>query len=360
MIKIVTIIGARPQFVKAATISRSIKKTKSILEVIVHTGQHYDENMSKVFFEEMSIPKPDYNLGIGGGKHGQQTGEMLINIEKVLLKEEPKIVLVYGDTNSTIAGALVASKLHIPVLHIEAGLRSFNRKMPEEINRVLTDHISEMLFISTDAALNNLKNEGISDSKIYRVGDVMYDAAIFYKEKAIKQSEIIETLGLINTTFILATVHRAENTDNKERLTLIMKELDKISTNNKVILPLHPRTNQKMKEYKIRTKNITFIDPLGYIDMVMLEMKCAMIITDSGGIQKEAFFHKKPCITLRSETEWTELVEAGCNFLWSDEDSLLELYDKVKSRELNFSNEYYGNGKAASLIIDQIVRAYLN
>ncbi|WP_299434126.1 UDP-N-acetylglucosamine 2-epimerase (non-hydrolyzing) [uncultured Aquimarina sp.] len=358
MIKILTIIGARPQFIKAATISRVIKNTENILEIIVHTGQHYDDNMSKIFFEEMDIPKPHYNLGIGGGLHGQQTGEMLINIEKVLIDEKPTVIIVYGDTNSTIAGALAATKLHIPVVHIEAGLRSFNKKMPEEVNRIMTDHISDKLFTSTDAAIENLKNEGICDTKIHKVGDVMYDAALFYKEKAVHNSKIIEELNLTNNDFVLATVHRAENTDSKERLSRILHELDQISTKINVVLPLHPRTKQKIEEYKIITKNITFINPIGYIDMVMLERTCKMIITDSGGIQKEAFFHKKPCITLRSETEWVELVASGCNSLWTDEISLMDLYDKVIDTELNLSHNFYGDGNAASLIIDQIISTY--
>ncbi len=358
MIKIVTIIGARPQFIKAATISRVIKNADDIVEIIIHTGQHYDNNMSHVFFEEMEIPTPNYNLGIGGGNHGHQTGSMLISIENVLVTEEPTLVIVYGDTNSTLAGALAATKLQIPVIHIEAGLRSFNRNMPEEINRVLTDHISEMLFTPTDAAIENLKNEGIYESKMYRVGDIMYDAALFYKEKAKINSEIIKTLNLENVDFILATVHRAENTDSKERLTSIMKGLDEISIKTKIILPIHPRTKQKIKEYKIKTKNITFIDPLGYIDMVMLEMSCKMIITDSGGIQKEAFFHGKPCITLRSETEWVELVESGCNFLWAEDISLVDLYNASKALNIDLSNNFYGSGNAAALIVDQLLEKY--
>ncbi|GAA0714346.1 UDP-N-acetylglucosamine 2-epimerase (non-hydrolyzing) [Aquimarina litoralis] len=358
VIKIITIIGARPQFIKAATVSRVIKNFKDVFEIIVHTGQHYDDNMSAVFFEEMDIPKPHYNLEIGSGNHGKQTGDMLIEIEKVILEEKPSLVMVYGDTNSTIAGALAATKLHIPVVHIEAGLRSFNKKMPEEINRILTDHVSDILFTPTNTAVENLEKEGISGDKVYKVGDVMYDAALFYTEKAKSNSKIIERLSLRDTDFVLATVHRAENTDNKIRLSRIFNELDELATKIKVVLPLHPRTKQKKEEFKIVTKNVTFIDPIGYIDMVMLQRACKMIITDSGGIQKEAFFHKKPCITLRSETEWIELVQSECNFLWTEEFNLINLYDKLIGKKLNLSHDFYGDGDAASLIIDRIVKNY--
>ncbi|MBW1293909.1 UDP-N-acetylglucosamine 2-epimerase (non-hydrolyzing) [Aquimarina litoralis] len=356
--KIITIIGARPQFIKAATISRAIKDVENVHEIIVHTGQHYDDNMSAIFFEEMDIPKPHYNLGIGGGNHGEQTGEMLIGIEKVILDEKPSLVIVYGDTNSTIAGALASTKLHIPVVHVEAGLRSFNKKMPEEVNRILTDHISDTLFTPTNTAVENLKKEGIASDKIHQVGDVMYDASLFYKEKAESNSKIIEKLDLTGTDFILATVHRAENTDDRKRLCRILSELDELAKKINIVLPLHPRTKQKKEEFKIRTKNITFIDPIGYIDMVMLEKTCKMIITDSGGIQKEAFFHQKPCITLRPETEWIELVESGCNFLWTEELNLMDLYDELVIKKLNLSHNFYGKGNAAKLIIDQIIKTY--
>ncbi|WKB82830.1 UDP-N-acetylglucosamine 2-epimerase (non-hydrolyzing) [Cellulophaga lytica] len=351
--KILTIIGARPQFIKAATISRIIKNSKLIEEVIVHTGQHFDSNMSDVFFQEMDIPLPNYNLGLGGGNHGQQTGQMLIKIEEILLIEKPDWVLVYGDTNSTLAGALAAVKLHIKLAHVEAGLRSFNKKMPEEINRILTDNVSDALFTPTSIANSNLSNEGFEEEKIYLVGDVMYDAALFYGKKADENSIILDKLKLIKGNFILATIHRAENTDKPERLKLIFDNLEKVAINTVVILPLHPRTKGVLNDlgFNFKTSKIRFVEPLGYIDMVMLEKNAELIVTDSGGVQKEAFFHKVPCVTLRNETEWVELVEKGYNVLWKEDSDLEELLKTQQKVEFANAPLLYGNGDSASEII---------
>jgi UDP-GlcNAc3NAcA epimerase len=313
-VKVVTVIGARPQFIKAAAVSRILRKECE--EILVHTGQHYDANLSDVFFEELEIPKPDYNLGVGSGSHGAQTGRMLEAIEQVLLKEKPDWVLVYGDTNSTLAGALAAVKLHIPVAHVEAGLRSFNRRMPEEINRVLTDHAADLLFAPTKTAVENLKNEGIPSNKIYLVGDVMYDAALFYGAKAEQKSVILKKLELDSGKYILATVHRAENTDDPARLKAIFEGLIKVSREVPVVLPLHPRTAKALDKINLFDKvkkKIKIIKPVGYLDMVMLEKNARLIVTDSGGVQKEAFFYRVPCVTLRDETEWVELVDLGWN-----------------------------------------------
>ncbi|MFW6271762.1 MAG: non-hydrolyzing UDP-N-acetylglucosamine 2-epimerase, partial [Desulfosalsimonas sp.] len=302
-IKIATIIGARPQFIKAATVSRAINARNStapspaagIQEVIIHTGQHFDANMSEVFFRELEIPKPDYNLGVGGGSHGKNTGRMIEKIESVLIDEKPDWVLVYGDTDSTLAGALAAAKLHIPVAHVEAGLRSYNRIMPEEINRILADQLSTILFCPTDTAVQNLTNEGFPHKlakerwqQVYNVGDVMYDAALFYAARAEEKSRVMKDLGLAPKSFVLATIHRAENTDTPERLQKIMAALNRIAAEMPVILPLHPRTKQKLVTANFSA--VTFIDPLGYLDMVMLEKNARVIITDSGGVQKEAYF----------------------------------------------------------------------
>lgn len=324
--KIVTVIGARPQFIKAAVVSRAIaqyNKTaratqKPLLEeIIVHTGQHYDQNMSEVFFRELEIPAPHYHLGIGSGSHGAQTGRMLEAVENVLLKERPDLVLVCGDTNSTLAGALAAVKLHIPVAHVEAGLRSFNRQMPEEINRVLTDHIADILFAPTEAAVENLRREGIPEERVHLVGDVMYDAALYYGKLAGQKSRILENLGLQAGGYILATVHRAENTDSPQRLKAIFQglELAVWQAGLPVVLPLHPRTKMAMQQYGMDKQNLVIIPPLGYLDMVMLEQNAALIATDSGGVQKEAYFFRVPCVTLREETEWVELVQTGWNRL---------------------------------------------
>ena len=315
--KIVTVIGARPQFIKAAVVSRAIAAHKDIKEVIVHTGQHFDANMSDIFFEEMCIPKPDYNLNVNGLGHGAMTGQMLEKIEAVLLQEKPDWVLVYGDTNSTIAGALAAKKLHIKVAHVEAGLRSFNMDMPEEINRILTDRISDILFCPTETAVNNLKKEGYENinCRIVRNGDVMQDAALFYAGRAERpKADIPED-------FVLCSVHRAENTDDPERLRNIFSALEEISKTCRVVLPLHPRTKGKLSAigYDTNNSHILFIEPVGYLEMVWMLKHCRLVMTDSGGLQKEAYFFDKYCITLRDETEWVELVKYGYNFLAGDD-----------------------------------------
>jgi len=315
-VKIVTVVGARPQFIKAATVSRVLRKTKGVREVLVHTGQHYDANMSEVFFEELEIPRPDYNLGIGPATHGAQTGRMLEAIEGVLFKEKPDWVLIYGDTNSTLGGALAAVKLHNPVAHIEAGLRSFNRRMPEEVNRVLTDHASDILFAPTQTAVENLRREGISEEQIQLVGDVMYDAALYYGKKAERQSQILNRLELKPREYILATTHRAENTDDPQRLRAIFEGFAEVAQEIKVVLPLHPRTHAALVQVGLYDKvprSICLIEPVGYLDMVMLEKNARLIATDSGGVQKEAFFYRVPCLTLREETEWIELINLGWN-----------------------------------------------
>lgn len=310
--KIITVIGARPQFIKAAMVSQALN-SQGISEIIIHTGQHFHKQMSDVFFDELEIPAPAYHLGIHSSSHGEMTGRMLTEIEKVLLLEKPDCVLVYGDTNSTLAGALAAAKLNIPVAHIEAGLRSFNRKMPEEINRIMTDHISTWLFAPNLHAVEQLHKEGIESEKIKNVGDVMYDAAQYFSQKAEKKSNILSNIHQSPRSYILATIHRAENSDSPERMRSIFSALNEIASTLPVVLPIHPRTKKRMEEFHIRADKIKIIEPVGYLDMVMLEKYAAMIITDSGGVQKEAFFYRVPCITLRSETEWTELVELGWN-----------------------------------------------
>ena len=356
--KILTILGARPQFIKAGAVSREIKKRQKrgekIQEIIVHTGQHYDKNMSDVFFEELHLPKPDYYLGVGGKSQGAMTGEMIIKLEEIMQQEKPDVVLVYGDTNSTLAGAIAASKLHIPIAHVEAGLRSFNMQMPEEINRILTDRVSKWLFCPTDTALKNLKNEGFEnfDCKIVKSGDVMQDAAIFYKQYAKKPNAKIES------GFILCTVHRAENTDNSKRLFNIFEALKEIAQERQVILPLHPRTKKRLQEENIDTKNITTIEPVSYLEMVWLLEHCSLVMTDSGGLQKEAFFFKKPCITLRDETEWVELVEHRVNVLvGADREKIIQA---CKSNNLLFSRDFkkslYGKGNASELIIEVLLK----
>ncbi len=322
--KIISIVGARPQFIKVAPVSRAIvelnkKEGREIIrDILIHTGQHYDYEMSEIFFKELEIKEPDYHLGVGSGSHGYQTGEMLRKLEEVLMKEKPDIVMVYGDTNSTLAGALAASKLHIRVAHVEAGLRSFNRAMPEEINRVLTDHISDLLFCPTETAVKNLHNEGIVKG-VYNVGDVMHDSILFNVKIAEKKSGILKELNLMNGSsvkdYALATVHRQENTDDPEKLSSIFDALSEIASKQmRVILPMHPRTRRCLGSSSLYD-SITIIKPVSYLDMLLLEKNAKMILTDSGGVQKEAYFFKVPCITLREETEWVETVESGWNVL---------------------------------------------
>jgi UDP-GlcNAc3NAcA epimerase len=321
-----------------------------VAEKLVHTGQHYDANMSDVFFSELEIPPPAYHLGIGGGHHGEMMGRMLAGIEEVLLSEQPDWVLVYGDTNSTLAGALAASKLHIPVAHVEAGLRSFNRRMPEEINRVLTDYASDVLFAPTVTAVAHLAREGISGDKVHLVGDVMYDAALYFAKKAERDSVILSNLNLSPAGFVLATIHRQENTDNLDRLRSIFDGLGAIDF--PVVLPLHPRTRKRLEECKIAiAPTIRLIDPVGYLDMVQLERCAAVIATDSGGVQKEAFFYGVPCFTLRDETEWVELVDLGWNKLVPPGDAG-RIMGAVRGAigRLGAEGQPYGDGQATQKI----------
>jgi len=345
MNKIVTILGARPQFVKAAVLSRIIVLHSELEEVIVHTGQHFDANMSAIFFKEMEIPKPKYNLDINGLGHGAMTGQMLEKIEKVLLIEKPNAVIIYGDTNSTIAGALAAKKLNIKVVHIEAGLRSYNMKMPEEINRILTDRISDLLLCPTETAINNLNSEGFSniDTKIVKCGDIMKDAVEFYSQSSAEKSSILDQLSLRNNEFVLATIHRQENTDDLDKLKSIFKGLENISAKCQVVLPLHPRTRKILKEHKL-SYNIKLIDPVGYFDMLELLKHCKMVVTDSGGLQKEAFFNKKHCIIAREETEWIELIENGfANIVGSDSAKIEKAFYDFNKSTADFSIDLYGN-----------------
>ena len=352
--KVLTVIGARPQFIKAATVSNKIR-TNGNSEILVHTGQHYDNNMSDIFFEELGIPKPDYNLSIGSSSHGHQTGNMLIALEDIYLKEKPDMVLVYGDTNSTLAGSLCASKLLIPVAHVEAGLRSFNKTMPEEQNRILTDHISDLLFTPTLTAVNNLKNENITKG-VHNTGDVMYDAINLFKERAKEISTIIKKLSLTKDSYILSTIHRAENTDNIKRLTSIISALS--NSGKKIILPLHPRTKKFIEEYHLHVgDNIKIIDPVGYLDMISLQENAKKIVTDSGGVQKEAYFLKKPCITMRDETEWVETVQNGWNVIvGSDSNKIIDALENFNPTGTPASA--FGNGDTSS-IITGIIGKYL-
>ena len=350
--KLITIIGARPQFIKAASLSREILKTANIEEVIVHTGQHFDANMSAVFFEEMKIPKPKYNLNINSLNHGAMTGRMLEKIEEVLVQEKPDWLLVYGDTNSTLAGALAAKKLQIKVAHVEAGLRSFNMKMPEEVNRILTDRISTVLFCPTTEAINNLNNEGYGniDTLAVNVGDIMYDSALFYSKLAKNTVKYN-----INEKFVLATIHRAENTDDEVKLRNIFKAFDKIHKTYEVVLPLHPRTKKYLEKYHIETE-ITLIEPVGYLEMVSLIKNAIGVITDSGGLQKEAYFFHKRCFTLRDQTEWVELVKANCNQLIDvkNEDISALILENL-SITPDFSNKIYGDGTTSRKIIEVLI-----
>ncbi|WP_318231850.1 non-hydrolyzing UDP-N-acetylglucosamine 2-epimerase [Cupriavidus ulmosensis] len=347
--KVLTIIGARPQFIKAAAVSRAFRRSALFSEVIVHTGQHFDSNMSDIFFDELEIPHPDYNLGIGGGSHGQNTGRMIEAIEKVMVEERPDWILVYGDTDSTLAGAIAAVKLHIPLVHVEAGLRSFNNRMPEETNRKLTDHVSTLLLVPNVVALGNLDAEGIRGAHVMNVGDVMYDAALIFSAKAERESRVLDDLGLAPKQYILATVHRQENTDVRERLESILRAF--AAACQPVVLPLHPRTRQRVAQMGLSIPgNVKVVDPVGYLDMVMLEKNASLIATDSGGVQKEAYFHQVPCITLRDETEWVELVELGWNRLASPaSEGFKAVFSSIPAAG-RLDAMPYGDGHAAELI----------
>ncbi len=352
MITILSIVGARPQFIKAATVSRALRQRHR--EVLLHTGQHYDYGMSEQFFQELTIPAPDINLNVGSGPHGAQTAAMLEGIERALLQKKPDRVLVYGDTNSTLAGALAAAKLNIPVAHVEAGLRSFDRQMPEEINRVVTDHLSTQLFCPTPTAAHNLAQEDIRRG-VYIVGDVMYDAALYYGQLAASQSTILARLALSPQGYLLATVHRAANTDHVERLRAIMDAFARIDA--PIVLPLHPRTRQAIRRAEIVLAcNVRAIEPVGYLDMIVLERNARLILTDSGGVQKEAYFYAVPCVTLRPETEWVETVHSGWNVLVdADREAIVRAAQTAAAPPTH--PEYYGDGRAgeriAELLIDQ-------
>jgi UDP-GlcNAc3NAcA epimerase len=353
MKKVITVVGARPQFIKAAVISKAIRERGISSEVMIHTGQHYDHKMSDLFFEELEIPAPKYNLEIGSGGHGAQTGRMLEKIEEVLLNEKPDVVVIYGDTNSTIAGALAATKLHIPLAHIEAGLRSFNKKMPEEINRILADHCSDWLFAPTQVAVKNLENEGVPSNKIYEVGDVMFDVTKHFSQKAKNQSHILTQLELKPQSYILSTIHRAENTNDPKRLENMFTALGILSEKIEVVLPLHPRTKNLLSTQLLnKAKKVKIIEPVGYLDMLSLESQAKLIATDSGGVQKEAFFCRVPCVTLREETEWVELVELGWNQLASTNLPGEELAKRIWERTSIFgkNSEPYGDGHSAEKI----------
>lgn len=352
MKKILTIIGARPQFIKASVVSKAIAAAEGLHEVIVHTGQHFDANMSDIFFDQLGIPRPDHLLDIHGGSHGEMTGRMLIEIERVLQQERPDRVLVYGDTNSTLAGALVAAKLHIPVAHVEAGLRSHNMQMPEEINRILTDQISDILFCPTDTAVRNLEHEGFAQKpiKVLQVGDVMQDSALFFAKRATAPAGLEQQSG-----FVLATLHRAENTDDPQRLGSIVAALNQVHAEiAPVILPLHPRTRAAIVRAGFAL-NVQLIDPVGYLEMLWLLQQATLVLTDSGGVQKEAYFFGKPCVTMRDQTEWVELVEAGANELvGADTKAIVSAVQKNKGRTVQDQNQLYGGGNAAQRIVREL------
>jgi UDP-GlcNAc3NAcA epimerase len=379
MLKIVTIIGARPQIIKAAALSRSIRNkfSEQITEIIVHTGQHYDANMSQVFFDELGIPAPDHNLNAGSGSHGRQTAMMITGIEAILLKEQPGAIVLYGDTNSTLAGAIAASKLHVPVVHIEAGLRSFNKSMPEEINRIMCDHVSTLLFSPTSAGFKNLVNEGFkkdpvppynaNNPKIYHCGDVMYDNSLYFSDIAEKKSDILSELKVKPMGFILATIHRNNNTDDPARLNALFSSLQDISARHKldIVLPLHPRTSKLLAHHlspalydSIRNNPyVKITEPVSFLEMVALEKNCRLVMTDSGGVQKEAFYFEKPCIILRPETEWVELVECGAAIIAdASEDRIAKAFEELMAhKDLKFP-KLYGDGQAAEFICGEMVK----
>lgn len=345
MIELVTIVGARPQFIKAAAVSRAVAADGRIRERIVHTGQHYDDDMSAIFFRELNIPEPAVHLGVSGGGHGAMTGRMLEAIETVLIESRPDGVLVFGDTNSTLAGALAAAKLHIPVIHVEAGLRSYRRDMPEEVNRVLTDHLSNLLLCPTRRAIENLAHEGIT-AGCHHIGDVMYDATLHARSRALQESDILQQLNVTPGNYTVATLHRAENTDHPERLASLIDLIRAEAQKRPVVLPLHPRTAKAAARAGLTFDGIAVRPPLGFLDMHRLLADATLVMTDSGGLQKEAYFHHVPCITLRDETEWTETVEFGWNRLWLEPDFR-------PRREI----DDYGNGNAGQMVVEHVVAA---
>lgn len=379
MIKIVTIIGARPQIIKAAALSRAIKThfSSQIKEIIVHTGQHYDENMSQVFFDELGIPAPDYNLNVGSGSHGKQTATMITGIEEILVKEKPNAIVLYGDTNSTLAGGIAASKIHVPVVHIEAGLRSRSKAMPEEVNRIMCDHVSTLLFSPTKTGYDNLAKEGfktdnkapftVDNPKIYHSGDVMYDNSMYFSTVADRKTDILTKYKLEKNKFILATIHRNNNTDEPERLNALFSALNKISVtdNLDVILPLHPRT-AKLLETNLNPELLKAIksnskfhiaEPASFLEMIALEKNCKIVMTDSGGVQKEAFYFEKPCVILRPETEWIELVECGTALIAdANEAKIIESYKTLTSKANMQFPKLYGDGKASEFICGEMVK----
>lgn len=387
--KLVTIIGARPQIIKAAALSRAIKNHFSdrIQEVIVHTGQHYDDNMSQVFFDELQIPRPDYNLHVGSASHGVQTARMTEGIEALLIKERPDFIVLYGDTNSTLAGAVAAAKIHVPIVHIEAGLRSFNKSMPEEINRIVCDHCSTLLFTPTKAGLENLKREGFSideggvstlrqaqgsttavptidNPKVYHCGDIMYDNSLHFADIAEEKTDILQRMELVGKPFILATIHRDSNTDHPERLGAIFDALIELSKENQIVLPLHPRTakllktnlSNKKQSLVFSSPNIKLIPPVSFLEMIALERHAQLVMTDSGGVQKEAYFFKKPGIILRPETEWVEIVQTGNAILAdADESRIMEAWQHFKNNPPTVFPEIFGDGHAAEFMLDKII-----
>ncbi len=376
MIKIVTVIGARPQIIKAAALSRATKNyfSESINEIIIHTGQHYDANMSQVFFDELGIPEPNYNLNIGSAGHGKQTAGMITGIEEILLKENPDYLVLYGDTNSTLAGAIAAAKIHIPIVHIEAGLRSFNKAMPEEINRIMCDHSSTLLFSPTQTGFTNLINEGFKENKgpwtadnpgIFHCGDVMYDNSLFFKTLADERSNILDDLS-INNDFALCTIHRNNNTDDPVRLNAIFSAINELSAEKQFVLPLHPRTkkmlainlNQKLLKQIEANKSIVICDPVSFLDMIALESNCSLVMTDSGGVQKEAYFFKKPCVILRSETEWVEIVNQKAAVVAdANMDNIINAYHSLThKKKIDFKN-IFGDGKAAEFICGKMLES---
>ena len=387
--KLVTIIGARPQIIKAAALSRAIRNhyADQIQEVIVHTGQHYDDNMSQVFFDELQIPRPDYNLHVGSASHGVQTARMTEGIEALLIKEKPDFIVLYGDTNSTLAGAVAAAKIHVPIVHIEAGLRSFNKSMPEEINRIVCDHCSTLLFTPTKAGLENLKREGfpvdgsgvstssttaaptIDNPKVFHCGDIMYDNSLHFADIAEEKTDIIRRLELVGKPFILATIHRDSNTDHPERLSAIFDALIELSKENQIVLPLHPRTAKLLKTNLSNEKqtlifssaNIKLIPPVSFLEMIALERHAQLVMTDSGGVQKEAYFFKKPCIILRPETEWVEIVQTGNAILAdADESRIMQAWAHFKDCPPTTFPEIFGDGHAAEFMLKQMLLANSN